>query len=549
MARYEPARVPPEAPFALVLRTVRGLRLAAINDAAAEKGIRPGMALADARAALPTLSVASAAPRRDGRALERLARWCGRYGPARNVERHAGPADPTPATLPCEAGADDHGLWIDITGVAHLFAGEERLAGDLLARLASFGVTGRAGIADTHGAAFALARHATDARRPFRIAPPGETRSALAPLPVRGLRLDEETVLLLRRLGLAAIGDLYGLPRAALERRFRSVAPARGASATAARIAAGAALMHLDQALGLLGDPRPGLAEEPLFEARLALEEPLITGEAITGAIANLAEDLCRRLAEAGQGARRVVLTLYRTDGSLAEARIGTSMPCRAPAHIARLVGERLGAIDAGFGIDVATLAAPHVEPLAALAPDLAGTDAGLRQVGGAPLVDRLANRLGPARVFRLAAVASHIPELGERRMPSLGPPSPAAAFAASPVGPPRPPLLLARPEPVEVVAELPDGPPARLWWRRLARRIVRAEGPERIAPEWWRALPGGGPAGDVASGPAPALPPRLRDYYRLEDEAGARYWVFRAGRYGDEAEEAPQWFLHGIYA
>ncbi len=276
--------------------------------------------------------------------------------------------------------------------------------------------------------------------------------------------------------------------------------------------------------------------------------EPLITAEAVSGAISHLAEDLCRRLAEAGQGARRAILTLYRVDGGMAEARIGTSLPSRAPAHLAGLIGEKLGAIDAGFGIDVATLAAPHVEPLAALAPDLASAGHALREIGGAPLVDRLANRLGPARVFRLAPVASHIPELGEHRLSSLGSTPPEPSPAPAPDGPPRPPLLLARPAPVEVVADLPDGPPARLLWRRLARRIVRAEGPERIAPEWWRAL---GPPGNAAGsgiGPAPLLSRRLRDYYRLEDQAGTRYWVFRAGLYGTEEDEPPRWFLHGVY-
>jgi protein ImuB len=100
-----------------------------------------------------------------------------------------------------------------------------------------------------------------------------------------------------------------------------------------------------------------------------------------------------------------------------------------------------------------------------------------------------------------------------------------------------RPAFLLASPEPIDVIAEVPEGPPARFTWRRVERRIARAEGPERIAPEWWREI---GQRTDTKMG-------RTRDYYRIEDEGGAGYWVFREGLYGRE-EEAPSWFLHGLF-
>jgi protein ImuB len=530
MRRGAPQAAPQDRPCALVASGSRGLRLTAVNARAAAGGLWAGQALADARAILPTLVSHPAEPDRDRAALLTLARWCGRYGPARNAEiAEVGP----------EEGPADHGLWIDVTGVAHLFGGEGALLEDLCRRFMSLGITPRAGLADTLGAAHALARFGVPTGRAWRIAPAGTLREALAPLPVEALRLAPETVLLLKRLGLRRIGALYGVPRAALARRFREAAGARAKrpAAEQASARAGTVLARLDQALGVSAEPLRPLAEPPTLAVRRAWPAPLVSAEALLAELPALAASLVDGLAGHGLALRRARLVLYRADGTVAEARVGTSLPCRAGAHLVRLLADKLDRLDAGFGVDVMELAATAVERRATRQEGLAAGLAGAHEGDAGELVDLLANRLGAGNVWRLAPRDSHIPERAETRVAALAGALPRGQ-RATPVWsaralPPRPPLLLARPEPITVTAEVPDGPPARFRWRRLERRVARAEGPERVAPEWWRE-----PAGPCA---------RPRDYFRIEDEAGGRYWVFRDGLYGGEGEP-PRWFLHGLF-
>jgi protein ImuB len=522
MSRATPAAVPSDLPLALVEPGTHGIRITAVNAKAAAEGVRVGQALTDARAALPALLSRPAEPRRDRVALMKLARWCGRYGPARNVD-----------------GAD--GLWIDVTGVAHLHGGEERLLEDLLGKLSRFGLTAQAGLADTFGAAHALARFAPPRRVPSSegetswrydfastIAPAGATELRLGPLPVEALRFAPEAVLLLKRLGLRRIGQLYRLPRSAIERRFRSSE------------AAEAVLRRLDQALGVKSEPLPALIEPPALYVQRAFPDPLISSASLEAETERLAVELCASLEARGLGARRVHLSLYRADGTVGEARAGMSFPCRTPEHLLALLKEKLEALDAGFGVDILVLSAVQVErrdtPQAALGARLSGA----ARSDPALLVDRLANHLGAGRVSRLEPRASHIPERAEARMPALRDSAPARGKGQPPwpIGPaapaaPRPPLLLSAPEPIRVVAEVPEGPPARFTWRRVERRVVRFQGPQRIAPEWWREI------GTKTS--------RTRDYYRIEDEGGAGYWVYREGLYGRD-EEPPTWFLHGLF-
>lgn len=521
MRRAEPGALPDECPCALVEPGAHGILVTAVNTHARRDGVHPGQSLADARAALPGLSTRKAERARDRAALLGLARWIGRYGPARNI-----------------AGED--GVWIDVTGVAHLFGGEPRLMADLVTRLGAFGLTARAGLADTAAAAFALARYAPAGGSRFAIAPPARTREALAGLSVEALDLPQDAVLLLRRLGLRRIGQLYELPRAALARRFRST-DGRGGRVGADGLA-GTVLARLDVALGSAPEARHALAEAPRPRVRRIFAEPLISAEGIDGAIAELADSLCRRLDDAATGARRLRLRLYRADGTVTEVGAGTSRPCREPRHLQRLLAPKVAAVDAGFGIDAltleATVAEPHEPAQAALA---AGLEPDTR-AEAALLIDRLASRLGPERVVCLALAASHIPERAEARVPALG--ARREGNAAGPAAralPARPPLLLAPPEPITVLAEVPEGPPARFTWRRVSHVVARAEGPERIAPEWWR-LP------EPATHSDPAQRPR--DYYRIEDDRGGRYWVFRAGLYGRDTGDAPPlWYMHGLFA
>jgi protein ImuB len=537
LKRHRPGAVPDDQPFALVAGGAHGIRITAVNIRAAREGLRMGMSLADARAAVPGLVSYAAEPERDAQSLERLALWLGRYGPSRNVE-----------------GSD--GVWLDTMGVAHLFGGEAALLKDLVRRLAGFGITARVGLADTPGAAYALARFAT-ARRDAVMAPAGEAQTAvaLAEIPVAALRLSAETVVLLRRLGLARIGQLTEIPRTSLERRFSSEASSRSRAGQAkAKALADAVLVRLDQALGRQAEPRATLREPPVLSERRSWGEPLISSDALVSEISALAEDLSRSLQAAGLGARRIALHLYRADGTIAHVEAGLARASAEAAHFMNLLDDKLAAIDAGFGIDVAVLDA-------ALAETLDAEQAALGRAGAAPeraiaaLIDRLANRLGAKNVFRLAPRASHLPERAAVRTAPLAPlADPAAMLGCSPGE--RPFLLLSPPEPITVMAEVPDGPPMRFTWRRVAYAVAKAAGPERIAPEWWRHL-----AHPDADAPAPAddglggdiIDPtareKTRDYYVVETGDGARFWMYREGFYGvADAGGAPRWHLHGLF-
>lgn len=538
--------------MALIIHSAHGLEITAANEAARALCVRVGAGLADTRAALPGLITLPADRAGEHDDLVRLARWCGRYGPTRHVD-----------------GGD--GLWIDITGVAHLFAprprsgeaaaglshehdetGERALLADLAARFSRLGLTVRAACADTLGAAHALARFATSPENAVVIAPPGGVHRALAPLPVAALRIDADAVRLLERLGLRRIGQLYGLPRAALERRFRALSRKHqpGAVVTAT------VLLRLDQALGNCGEPRAPLAETPDFTARLPFSDPLLTAAGIEAALERLCCDLARMLAEADVGGCRFRLSLYRSDGTLGEVAVGTSTPCRDALHIRRLLLEKIAAFDAGFGIDLMTLDAGDVTRLDASQQELDAGIASKRARAAARLVDRLSGRLGRGRVMRLLPHPTHIPEAAQKRVPVLGA-GQVEVPAIDAMSPPsfggrRPAFLLDPPEPIEVLAAIPEGAPALIVWRRVRRRIVRAEGPERIAPAWWAAyLPRVPEAGGGAA--------LTRDYYLIEEAGGARYWVFRAGLYdkerdwvsaGDDPDPdagTPRWFMHGL--
>jgi protein ImuB len=519
LQRADPRAVPADRPFGLVETGTHGILLTAVNAMARASGIHPDQSLADARAILPTLATRKAERARDRAALIHLSRWSGRYGPVRNVE-------------------GDRGLGIDVTGVAHLFGGETALMADLVHRLRGFSLTARAGLADTPGAAAALARFAPLAREAFAIAPVGRTQETLSRLPVEALDLAGDTVLLLKRLGLRRIGQLYDLPRAALARRFQTIGKGRDKAKRAAGIA-GAVLTKLDLALGLTPDARSALVEPPSHLVRSLFADPLISADGIAHALEDLAGHLCQVLDQAAIGARRLHLCLYRADGTMAEVWAGTSRPSRDPKHLITLMTDKVATIDAGFGIDAITLAATAVEPLDPIQAALASRLEPHVRSDPAALIDKLSNRLGPERVFRLVPVESHIPERAEIRIPALRTQTRVAAAQPS-TARIRPSLLFPAPELITVLATVPDGPPAWFTWRRLNHTVARAEGPERIEPEWWHLI-------GRKDGFEKSLQPR--DYYRIEDDHGGRYWVFREGLYEREAEAgAPRWYMHGVF-
>ncbi|HMD63882.1 MAG TPA: DNA polymerase Y family protein [Stellaceae bacterium] len=504
-----------EIPFATVADAAGRRLLAAVNPAAAAAGLAPGMPLADALSFLPGLATAAAEPAEDAAALRRLAEWCGRY---------------SPWTAP--DGVD--GVRIEITGSAHLWGGERALAADLKTRLDRRGVIGRVAVADTIGAAWATARFA-EAGDSAVIVPPGEVRAALASLPVEALRLDPTTAQGLRRVGLKQVGELYAMPRDALARRFGETVAQR-----------------LDQALDDLPEPLSPLGEVPTRRVRLSFAEPFTEPADLMLAAERLIADLVQRLAQEGTGARRLDLAFHRVDGRVERIRLGTARPSRDPRHLASLFKERLDTVDPGLGIEDMILAALAVEPLPPQQIGLPGHAAGNETRGIAQLLDRLGNRLGLDALSRLEARASHIPERASVRVPVALPspaslrsaPSPALRERGDPaqragwvrgyLKPPRPIRLFDPPEPLEAFWLLPDDPPFRFTWRRRRHRVTRADGPERIAEEWWR--PEGSGAVDA-----------IRDYYRVEDEEGRRFWLFRAGLHG--GEHAPRWFVHGVFS
>lgn len=416
-------------------------------------------------------------------------------GAARALDRLAGWALRfSPWTAP--SGGD--GLWLDVTGCGHLFGGEAALLDRLTDGVERRGFTARAAVADTPGTAWAAARFGS-----ARVVAPGAARDVLSPLPMAALRLDAATVAGLDRLGLRRVSDLLDIPRAPLARRFGAAVARR-----------------LDQALGRAAEPISPHRPVPAHVARRVFAEPMTDDGAVRATLDSLLEELCHLLDGRQRGARRLVLTLFRVDGGQREIAVGTGRPARDPAPLARLFTERLDGVDIGLGLEAMTLSAPATDPLAPAQPGLARDDGDGPELG--ELTDRLANRLGGGAVMGFAPRASHIPERAVRRRAPLAP------CADAWPGKPRPLRLLSPPAPIEAVAVVPDDPPSLFRWQGRAHRVTRATGPERIAGEWWR---------DDAT---------TRDYYRVEDQSGARFWLYREGLYRDGAE--PRWFLHGLF-
>jgi protein ImuB len=412
-------------------------------------------------------------------------------------------------------GQEGGGLWLDISGCAHLHGGEEPLLQDLLDRFRRYGFAVRAAIAETPGAAWAWARFG-DAARP--CLPQGCLVSILSPLPLPALRLQAATVTGLNRLGLKTIGTLAAQPRVGLTARF------------------GLGPVHrLDQALGRKDEPISPQQPVEIIRTHLRFAEPIARPEDIAAAVHHLLDDLCRTLTQQRLGVRRLDLTAFCIDGSRRHFVIGTGRPNRDPRHLFRLLAEPLAKLDAGFGLDLLSLSATEAAPLAAEQAALPyrpsqekappspqdrgeGDAAGLNQ-----LFDTLGNRLGFSRIRRFAVRQSHLPERAVRLLPPQAP----ATTETWPADR-RPLRLFVRPESIEAVAPLPDAPPMLFRWRRKIHRIIRAEGPERLVSEWWR-----------ENRPE-------RDYYCVEDEKGCRFWLYREGAYGGTT--APSWFLHGIF-
>ncbi len=467
--------------------------IAAACRAARTLGLRAGMPLAHAQAMVPDLMVVDARPDGDAAALERLAVWCLRLSPMTAAD----PPD---------------GMWMDVTGCAHLHGGERPMLDLLLEHLRSRGLAGRAAAADTPGAAHAVARHGGEAAL---VVQPGGHVDAMALLPVAALRIGTDTADGLRRFGFDFVGQLAATARGPLARRFGDNL-----------------LLRLDQALGRVHEPIQPVMPPEVVSVRRTFVEPLSTVEAFATVIPVLVGKACTLLERRGQGARRLDLVYERVDGTFQVVQVGTSRPVRDVRHLGRLLDERIEDVDPGPGVEAMRLVLPLVEPLSYAQPatDLAGDRTGEADLS--ELVDCLTNRLGPGKVYRLQPVESDVPERSQTSVPALSASDHRAALAR-PSAWPRPVRLLERPEPVQAMSMMPDHPPRAFTWRRVRHQVRWADGPERIHGEWWRR------PGELAA---------VRDYWIVENEEGRRFWLFRQGDGVDPATGALSWFLHGFF-
>jgi protein ImuB len=488
----------PRAPLVLSVPASGGPRIVALNEAAERAGLALGDRTADARARVNDLQIHLADPQADDAALRRLALWSTRYTPAVALWGEA-------------EGAD--GLFLDVTGATHLFGGETPLLADLAERLRRFGLPARLALAGTYGASWACARFGRTSITPV---PAGQETEALRDLPIEALRLPEPVRIRLRRLGFKRIRDVMGQPRAPLATRFGEIL-----------------MRRLDQALGHTPESVPLFAEPPVYRATRQLLEPIGTQDAIVMVATQLMEDLRPSLERDGVGARSLHLGLHRVDGEVVGIGIEVAIPTRDPIHVGRLTRlklDHLGAtVDAGHGFEALHLHVLVAEPVRADQLVLSPSAESERSERLATLMDVLRQRFGTRSVRRLWLRESHIPERAVSvRLDEDGPP----VWPQASDPPPRPVLLLVPAEPAETLALGPDASPLRFRWRGLLHDVAHAEGPERIAPEWWRRR-----VGDLT-----------RDYYVVEDRTGRRFWMFREGLPDQEPVE-PRWFVHGLFA
>ena len=465
------------------------MTIAAACPAARALGLHPGMAATQARALVTGLDIRPAEPEADAALLTRLALFAARRW------------------TPCAAVSGADGLWLDLTGTTHLFGGEQRMCERILRFCSRMGFAARIAVAGTTGSAHALARFGSDR---IGLCASGSELDALAPLPPAALRLDDRAINAARRFGIETVGELVGMARGPLARRFGE-----------------GLLARLDQATGRAGEPFDPVVPEVPPRATLRFLEPIALAEAIEQVLADLVEKLMATLEREGLAARRLVLLCERIDGEEQSLAIGTARPSRDRRHLLHLLKMKVEQIEPGFGIEAMHLVAGRCAPLP---PQQIGNSIG-RDAPAADvpqLIDRIAGRIGASHVFHCTAVESDVPERSVRRV------APLEAVEDWPREWPRPVRLLVRPEPVDkVIAELPDQPPMRFSWRGQMHRVRKADGPERIHGEWWKR------AAEVDA---------VRDYFQVEDEDGARFWLFRSGDGVDGRTGDLRWFMHGVF-
>lgn len=483
-----------DRPLAVYSKESGAFQLQGIDAKASALGLTLAMSLADARAIQPKLEAVEADPEEDARALDNIAAWCERFTPIVVL-------DPP------------EGLFLDVTGCAHLFGGEEKLRAEIVTRLYAQGFGARAAIAPTPGAAWAFARYAKAS-----LAASEDWRAKLAALPVEALRLAPDAAALLRRLGLRTIGQILKAPRSSFTAR-----------------AGENAMLRLDQTLGRAQEAlTPRRPAPPVFALRRFLE-PIFSSDAVLQVAQDLCVDAIEKLDVRGAGMLRVELVLFGVDGRDRVIGVNVSKPLREVKPLMRLFREKLNIVgenlDAQFGFEAARLDVVRLAEFDERTRTLvsgAQASANAEEIGA--VVDVLSARLGAKRVVRPQLHDEHAPERAAGWRAALSKLNETKSAKPPADGVQRRPVRLFSPgQQIEVMAGVPDGPPIRFRWRRVMREVVRAEGPERIAGDWQRRE-------------------MTRDYYRVEDKQGRRYWLYREGRYG-ETETPPRWYVHGLFA
>ena len=482
ISRHTPALS--RLPFVLATPDHGRMVITEVNHFACQQGIEKGMILADARVIIPTLRYFDDTPGLGEKLLKGIAEWCIRFTPIVAID----PPD---------------GLILDATGCAHLWGGEESYLTSIVTRLQKIGYCIHAAMADTIGAAWAITRFGKNKS----IIKSGEHLNALLPLPVASLRLNRDVVERLQKLGLREIKDFIAMPRSALRRRLGNDA-----------------LKKIDHALGREEEViYPVQPVEPYYE-RLPCLEPIVSRIGIEIALKQLLELLCKRLQKESKGVRMACFKAYRVDGKIEKIEIGTIRPSYNAAHLFKLFELNISTIEPALGIELFTLESSKVEDHFVTQEKIWKATGGLDDVKLSELMDRLAGKVGMNHIHRYLPDEHYWPERSIKAASSLDE-KPSTTWRSDK---PRPIELLSTPEPIEVTAPIPDYPPMLFRYKNKLHKVKKADGPERIEPEWW------------------IDEKQHRDYYCVEDEEGHRYWLFRSGHYS--AEKNYQWFIHGFF-
>ncbi len=474
-----------KAPFVLCAPSHGRLVVTAADPKAQASGIYVGMVFADARAILPSIGKVDDQPEIIEKLLKRIAEWCIRFSPVTSYQ------------LP-------DGIVIDATGCCHLWGGEQKYLADISTRLLNKGYRNKAGIADTIGAAWAIARYGGQ----MQIIPPSQQLEILLNLPPESLRLDHEIIERLHKLGLRKIKDFLAMPRTALRRRF------------------GTSLLHrLNQAVGMEEEYLDPIVPVTPYQERLPCLDPIQRIEGIKIAVEKLIQKICDRLTQEGKGIRSAILKCFRLDGKEESVSISTISPTVNTKHLFHLFELKLSTIEPDLGIELFILEATKVENYLPSQEQLWKENGSINHKQLSELLDRIAGKLGNHSIERYLPAEHHWPERSFK---------PANTILEEPacewkVERPRPLRLLRQPDRIYVTAPIPDYPPMLFKYKGTLHKVIKADGPERIEQEWW-----------LQEG-------QHRDYYTVEDESGCRYWIFRSGHY--DAEKKYQWYIHGFFA